>query len=208
MALDTTELATGSTGDSVAGVDVGEEHGGVLLDLADVETIASVSALHDNTGLEGAAEAANAVAASLGDLDGVGESDTVRQVSFIHGEGSMCGSLPRGTSLAEGSLVDVSGRGGRRLVVTSEAIDGDVVADDVLGGVDAEVEHASAALETTGELVLGVDNLVGAGDNVVGGGEGEGAVSLDVTGNLLSASHRRGLGDGSESENSDGLHGD
>lgn len=60
-------------------MDIGEEHGRVLLDLADVEAIASVSTLHDNASLEGAAKAADAVAATLTDLNGVGESDTTGQ---------------------------------------------------------------------------------------------------------------------------------
>lgn len=105
--------------------------------------------------------------------------------------------------------MDVGSRGGGGLVVTREAVDGDVVADDVLLGVDAEVEHAGAALKATGELVLRVDHLVGAGNDTVGRGKVEGAVHVHgVVGasDLVRAGHRRGLGDGSESENSDGLH--
>lgn len=105
--------------------------------------------------------------------------------------------------------MDVSGRGGRGLVVTGEAIDGDIVANNILGGVDAEVEHASAALKTTSGLVLGVDYLVGASDDVVGRGELERTVHVHHVvgaGDLVGAGHRRGLGEGSEGEGSDGLH--
>lgn len=75
--------------------------------------------------------------------------------------------LPRRAGLALGSLVDVRGRGCLRLIFTLEAVDGDVVADDVLVDIDAIVEHAGAALKTTGRLVVRTNDLVGGGDHLV-----------------------------------------
>jgi hypothetical protein len=105
--------------------------------------------------------------------------------------------------------VDVGGRGGGGLVVTLEAIDGDVVADDVLVGVDTEVEQASAALKTTREFVRGVDDLVGRGNDLVGRGEDEGALVLGVgTGSQTPGvlGDRGGLGQSGEGKNGNGLH--
>lgn len=115
--------------------------------------------------------------------------------------------LPRRARHAKAGLVNVGGTRGRRLVVAREAIDGDVVADDVLVCVNAEVEHASATLEATSELVLGVYHLVGAGNDIVGGGELEGTIHVLIVA-LVGAGHGRGGGEGREGENGDGLHGD
>lgn len=65
-------------------MDIREETSGVLLDLLDVEAIARVDAVSDDTSLEGAPQAANAVAATLGNLNRVGESNaTVRKRNYI-----------------------------------------------------------------------------------------------------------------------------
>lgn len=56
--------------------------------------------------------------------------------------------------------MDVSGSLCRRLEVASESVDSDIVADDILMGIDAVIESASATLKTTSLLVLGIDNLI------------------------------------------------
>lgn len=88
LALRAAELATGRAGDGEAGVDVGEEGRGVLLDLLDVEAIARVNAVGDNTSLEGAPQAADAVHATIADIDRVGEGNAEKaSVSQINGAG-------------------------------------------------------------------------------------------------------------------------
>lgn len=57
-------------------MDIGEEGRRVLLDLPDVEAIARVDTVGDDARLEGAPQAADAVSATLGDLDGVGEGNS------------------------------------------------------------------------------------------------------------------------------------
>lgn len=100
--------------------------------------------------------------------------------------------------------MDVSGSGGERLVLAAEAVEGDVVADDVLVGVDAVVEQASGALEAAGVGVHGVDDLIRASDDAVGGGEDEGE-RID----LLGLGHGGGLGQGNKGQESEsGLHGE
>lgn len=76
---DLVELATDGTGNGLGGVDVGVEGLGALLNLLQGEAIAGVLALHDNTGLEGALEAALA-GADLVTL-GVGEGNATKRVS-------------------------------------------------------------------------------------------------------------------------------
>jgi hypothetical protein len=88
-----------------------------------------------------------------------------------------CIDLPRRSGLALGSLVDVSGRVGGRLVVSTESVESDVVANNVLVGVDAEFEEALTSLETASELVVGVHDLVRGGNNLPGRSEGEGDVA-------------------------------
>ena len=84
------ELATGSSGDSIAGVDVGEEGGRVLFDLLHVEALASVLAglFVVDTGLKGTTQATDGVEAAVVQLLGVGEGDAVRKLKlaqlFIH----------------------------------------------------------------------------------------------------------------------------
>lgn len=185
------QLATESTGNSLAGVGVGEEAGGVGLDHLDSEALAGVDlVVIEDTSDEGALEAADGAAALL-IANGVGESDTRR------------------TGLALDTLVDVSGSLGRGLVVTTEAKEGDVVANDILVRVDTILEDTVAALEATGELVLHVDDLVGGGQDIVGGGEGEGNTGVLVLGLALvektlvvlgGIRSGRGDGQGAESE--------
>jgi ribosomal protein S9 len=73
VALNTAELTTGSSRNSLARVHIREEHGRVLFNLADVEAVPGIHTLHDNASLERTAKAADAVAATFTNLDGVGE---------------------------------------------------------------------------------------------------------------------------------------
>lgn len=66
-----------------------------------------------------------------------------------------------------------------------EAGEGDVVADDVLFAVDAELVDAVGALEAAGVGVVGIDDLVRSGLNLVGGGEVEGRLLGDLKGLLV-----------------------
>lgn len=162
------DLATDGARDGLGGVHISEEALGVVLDLLDIETEAIVLAsggvvnTSDETvlGAGDAADAAADVRASC-DFHGVGESDARR------------------AGLALDGLVDVRGGAGGRLVVALEAGQGDVVADDILLAVDAELVDALGAFEAAGEGVVGVDDLVGGGDDLVGGGEGEGRLEGD-----------------------------
>lgn len=107
--------------------------------------------------------------------------------------------------------MDVSGRIGRRLVLSAESIEGDVVADDVLLRVDAELEETPAVGQATGELVLAVDDFSGGGLDLPSRGKGEwdGGLGLEETENsllvLLILWHGRsgcqsGEGDGEQGE--------
>lgn len=121
--------------------------------------------------------------------------------------------LPRRTSLALGRFMNMSCRGSRRLVVTLKSVNGDVEADDVLVDVDAVVEEPRAALEATRGLVLRVDDLVRGGDNLVGRGELEGdlagvATVAGARGQAAGVLDGRGLGEGREGEDGEGLHGE
>lgn len=162
------ELATDGTSDGLGRVDISEEALGVVLDLLDVEAEALVLASGgvDNTGdkaVLGASKAANAATDTLADFSRVGEGEARR------------------ASLALDSLVDVGGGDGGRLVVTLEAGEGDVVADDVLLAVDAELVDALGALEAAGVGVVGVDDLVGSCLKLVGRGEREGRLLGDCS---------------------------
>ena len=141
-------------------MDISKEAGRVVLDLLDVEAKAVVLTSGGvlNTSDEavlGASDAADAATDARADLHGVGEGDARR------------------AGLALDGLVDVGGGDGRGLVVALEAGEGDVVADDVLFAVDAELVDALGTLETAGVGVVGVDDLVGGGLDLVGGGEVE-----------------------------------
>lgn len=150
-------LATDSARNGLRRVNVSEESLRVLLDLADVEAEALVDAVVVlNTGDEAilaAVDAADAAALVVADGLRVGEGDA------------------RGAGLAAGGLVDVRGGVGGRLVVAAEVVEGDVVADGVGVGVQAELVQAAGALEAAGEGVVGVDDLFGDGLDLVGGGE-------------------------------------
>ena len=80
-------------------------------------------------------------------------------------------NVPRRSRLALGGLVDVSGRLGGGLVLALESEEGDLVADRVLLGVEAELVQALGALEAARLLVVGVDDLVGGGNDYLGRGE-------------------------------------
>jgi phage-related protein len=103
--------------------------------------------------------------------------------------------------------VDVSSRVGRRLVVSTESEEGDIVADDVLVGVNAELEDALASLKTASELVVGVHDLVRSSKNLPGRSEGEGdvaALGLEEAKHALLMLHVRSGRGGSESAESNG----
>jgi len=101
--------------------------------------------------------------------------------------------------------VDVSGSVGGRLEISTEAVEGDVVADNVLVGVDAELEETLASLESASELVVGVDNLVRSSMDFPGRSESEGdtaALGLEKAKDALLVLHvrsRRGSSKGAES---------
>ena len=155
------KLTTDGTRNSLGRVDISEEALGVVLNLLDVEAKALVLAgggvlnTSDETVL-GASDAADAATDARADLHGVGESDARR------------------AGLALNSLVDVGGGDGGGLVVALKAGEGDVVADDILFAVDAELIDAVCTLEAASVGVVGVDDLLGDGDHFVGGGEVEG----------------------------------
>lgn len=69
--------------------------------------------------------------------------------------------------------MDVGGRVGRRLVLSAESIEGDVVADDILLRVDAELEQTPAVGQAAGELVLAVNDLSRSGLDLPSRGKGE-----------------------------------
>jgi hypothetical protein len=182
------ELSSESARDSKAGVGVGEELRGVLFDLGDGEANAAVLSVHHNAGAEGALKAADSVAALLV-TDGVREGNARR------------------SGLALRSLVDVRGRVGGRLVVSTESVESDVVADDVFVGVDTELEEAIASLKTTSKLVISVHDLIRSGNNLPGRSEGErdvAALGLEKAKFTLLMLHVRGGRGGSKSAKGNG----
>lgn len=85
-------------------------------------------------------------------------------------------------------------------------------------GVDAVVEEARSTLQAAGVGVHGVNDLVGSSNDTVGGGEGErecigllaAEAEVDVEQGTLrhGVAYGRGLGQGREGQESDGvLHG-
>lgn len=163
------KLATDGAGNSLGRVNISEEALRVILDLLDVKakalvlTSSGVLNTSDETAL-GTSDAADAATDTRADLDGVGEGDA------------------RGAGLSLDGFVDVRGADGRGLVLALEAGEGDVVADDVLFAVDAELVDAIGALEAASVGVVGVDDLVGGGFDLVGGGEVEGRLFGDWEG--------------------------
>ena len=160
------KLATDGTGNSLGRVHISEEARGVLLNLLDVEAkalvLASGSVLNtSDEAVLSAGDTSDAATDARADFHGVGEGDA------------------RGPGLALDGFVDVRGGHGGGLVVALEAGEGDVVADDVLFAVDAELVDAVGALEAAGVGVVGVDDLVGGGFDLVGGGEVEGGLLGD-----------------------------
>ena len=145
---------------------ISEEALGVILDLLDIEPKARIltSSRDSNTSNKpvlGTSDAANTASNAGADLHGVRESNTGR------------------TGFAFGGFVEVRGGDGGGLVVALEAGEGDVVADDVLFAVEAELVQAVGAFEAAGVGVVGVDDLVRGGFDFVGGGEVEGALHGD-----------------------------
>jgi hypothetical protein len=69
--------------------------------------------------------------------------------------------------------MNMRGGQGHRLILATESLKSDVVADEVLMGVDAIEEEATGALEAASRLVVASNNLVGLGDNCVGRCKGE-----------------------------------
>ena len=160
------KLAADGTGNRLGRVHIREEALGVLLNLLDMEAEALVQARSrvldaGDEAVLGAGDAADAAAHAGADLDGVGEGDARR------------------AGLALDGLVDVGGGDGGGLVVALEAGEGDVVADDVFFAVDAELVDAVRAREAAGVGVVGVDDLVRGGLDLVGGGEVEGGLLGD-----------------------------
>lgn len=135
---------------------VAEEASGVHLDLADVESIGGIHTVHDDTGLERASQAADAASDIVADIRRVGECESGR------------------TRCTLGRLVDVGGRESGRLVLATEVVQLDVVADEVHVRVDAELVKARSALKTASGGGA-VDDLVRCCLDFVVAGELEGA---------------------------------
>lgn len=100
--------------------------------------------------------------------------------------------------------MDVGGSVGGRLVVTSEAIQGDIVADDIFIRVDAKLEETLATLQSASVLVVCIDNLIRGSKNFPDRSESERDTSLRLkqTKSALLVIHvggRRGSGEGAES---------
>lgn len=168
-------------------MDIGEEHGRVLLNLSDVEALASVLAVRSDTSAERSREAADAVPGTLAFTSGVREGNTTGEnrvsiVSCTQTSGLKRENVPRRTGLADSSLVNMGSRGRRRLVVTTEASDGNVVANHIVVGVDAKLEDAAASLKSTSRVVVRVNNILRLSLNVVSRGKRERTVLLVVVG--------------------------
>jgi hypothetical protein len=145
------ELSANSSGDGEARLSVSKESSGVLLDQADVETVVSVLSVGQQASLERTLLAANTAADTIANIDGVGESDF------------------RGTGSTLGSLVNVCGGCGGRLVLATELVDLGVVADEVQLAVDNNPEETRGIGEITSGSCA-VDDSVGGGlDSVVRG---------------------------------------
>jgi hypothetical protein len=121
-----------------------------------VESVVSVHPVGHQARLGRTLLAANTAADTIANIDGVGESDS------------------RGTGSTLGSLVNVCGGCGGRLVLATELVDLGIVADEVRLAVDINLEETRGIGEITNGSCA-VDDLVGDGlDSVVRGGfEGE-----------------------------------
>jgi len=117
------ELSANSSRNSQARVSISEETAGVLFDLADVESVSGILSVGQQASLEGTLLAANAAANTIANINGVGESNSGRTGSTL------------------GSLVNVCGGCGGRLVLAAEAVDLNVVADQVQLAVDTDLEE-------------------------------------------------------------------
>ena len=149
------QLATHGTRHGERRVNISIVRLGVLLNLPNMEPISLIRTTSSlNTRLKRASQApkANALIA-IARSDRVGERQTRR------------------ASIARNVIVDVGGGDGGRLVVAFEAVEGDVVADGVVVGVDAEVEVGPRAGQAAGEGAGGVDDFVGGALEGVGRGE-------------------------------------
>jgi hypothetical protein len=136
-------------------VSIGKESLGIFFNLADVEAVGGILSVGQQASLERTLLAAHSAANTIANIDGVREGDSGR---------------PRGTL---GSLMDVCGCCGRRLVLAAEAVDFDVVADQVQLAVDTDLEEARGTGEATGGSCA-VDDLVGGSLDFIVRGEGEG----------------------------------
>lgn len=95
----------------------------------------------------------------------------------------------------------MGGRLGERLVVPAEPEESDVVADNVLVGVQAKLEDSLGVGQTAGGHVVCTDDLVGSRNDVEGGCESKGnrfGLLEDSLAVLLDLGHWRGLGQGGE----------
>lgn len=134
---------------------VSKEASRVLLNLTDVETVSGILSVGQQASLERTLLAANAAADTVADINGVGESNSGRTRSTLS------------------SLVDVCGGCGGRLVLAAEAVNLNVVADEVQLAVDTDLEETRCTGETTSGSCA-VDDLVGSGLDLVVRGELEG----------------------------------
>lgn len=154
------KLTPDSSRNSKTGVHVGEEALRVVFNLRYHESCTGIDAIHNHAGRERPSEAAQAdplVWVSRHYLR-VRERETGRS----------------GETFA--SLVNMGGRLRRALVLAAEAVEGDVVANDVLIAVDAVVVEADGAWQTASADVVGVNDLARSCDNAVVGGELKGVV--------------------------------
>jgi hypothetical protein len=156
-------------------VSIGKEAFGVLFNLADVETVSGILSVGQQASLERTLLATHTAANTITNIDGVRESDSGRTRSTL------------------GSLVDVCGCCGGRLVLAAEAIDLNVVADQVQLAVDTDLEETRGTSEATSGSCA-VNNLIGGGLDFVVRGEGEGRTchlgSLGAFGRCCGASLR------------------
>ncbi len=173
-------------------MDIGEEHGRVRFNLANVEALASVYAACIDTRSERAGNTADASSGALARAFWVRKGNSMNRILMLVTDGSFRATmqrrkdgggrccLPGWARLTHGRLMNMGGGLGRRLIVAAEASDGDVVANHILVRVDAKVERAAAALQAASKVVLRVDDILGRGEHAVGRGECKGAAGLLV----------------------------